>query len=116
MEREVGGGIRMGNTCKPMADSFQCMTKPTTIKKKKKRTVSLSATVGLVNISSIGYESQSVSRPVSLVADAKAWVSYVYISPFQGDTSNLVLLSEQNGGRRLEMSARFLSLLACSQA
>ena len=36
MEREVGGGIGMGNTCKPMADSFQCMTKPTTIKKKKK--------------------------------------------------------------------------------
>ena len=30
-EREVGGGIRMGNTCKSMADSFQCMTKPTTI-------------------------------------------------------------------------------------
>ena len=37
MEREVGGGIEMGNTCKPMADSFQCMTKPTTIKKKKKK-------------------------------------------------------------------------------
>ena len=36
MEREVGGGIGMGNTCKSMADSFQCMTKPTTIKKKKK--------------------------------------------------------------------------------
>ena len=36
MEREVGGGIGMGNTCKPMADSFQCMTKSTTIKKKKK--------------------------------------------------------------------------------
>ena len=35
MERDVGGGIRMGNTCKSMADSFQCMTKPTTIKKKK---------------------------------------------------------------------------------
>ena len=35
MEREVGGGIGMGNTCKSMADSFQCMTKPTTIKKKK---------------------------------------------------------------------------------
>ena len=32
MEREVGRGIGMGNTCKPMADSFQCMTKPTTIK------------------------------------------------------------------------------------
>ena len=28
MEREVGGGIGMGKTCKPMADSFQCMTKP----------------------------------------------------------------------------------------
>ena len=33
MEREVGGGIRMGNTCKPMAVSFQCMTKFTTNKK-----------------------------------------------------------------------------------
>ena len=29
MEREVGGGIGMGNTCKPMADSCQCMTKTT---------------------------------------------------------------------------------------
>ena len=28
VEREVGGGIWMGNTCKSMADSFQCMTKP----------------------------------------------------------------------------------------
>ena len=33
--REVGGGIGMGNTCKPMAVSFQCMTKFTTNKKKK---------------------------------------------------------------------------------
>ena len=32
MEREVGGGIGMGNTCKPMAVSFQCMTISTTIK------------------------------------------------------------------------------------
>ena len=31
VEREVGGGIGLGNTCKSMADSFQCMTKPTTI-------------------------------------------------------------------------------------
>ena len=37
MEREVGGGIGMGSTCKPMAVSFQCMTKSTTIKKKKKK-------------------------------------------------------------------------------
>ena len=31
VEREVGGVIGMGNTCKSMADSCQCMTKPTTI-------------------------------------------------------------------------------------
>ena len=31
VEGEVGEGIGMGNTCKSMADSFQCMTKPTTI-------------------------------------------------------------------------------------
>ena len=37
MEREVGGGIGMGNTCKPMAVSFQCMTKSTTNKKLKKK-------------------------------------------------------------------------------
>ena len=29
VEREVGGGIRMGNTCISMADSCQCMTKTT---------------------------------------------------------------------------------------
>ena len=37
MEREVGGGIGMGDSCKPMAVSFQCMTKSTTNKKKKKK-------------------------------------------------------------------------------
>ena len=31
------GGIGMGNTCKPMAVSFQCMTKSTTNKKKKEK-------------------------------------------------------------------------------
>ena len=31
VEREVGGGIGMGNTCNSMADSCQCMTKPTTM-------------------------------------------------------------------------------------
>ena len=31
VERVVGGGIGMGNTCKSMADSCQCMTKTTTI-------------------------------------------------------------------------------------
>ena len=31
MGREVGGRFRMGDTCKSMADSCQCMAKPTTI-------------------------------------------------------------------------------------
>ena len=31
VEREMGGGIGMGNACKSMADSCQCMTKPSTI-------------------------------------------------------------------------------------
>ena len=31
VEREVGGGIGMGYTCKSMADSCQCLTKLTTI-------------------------------------------------------------------------------------
>ena len=31
-DREGGGrGFRMGNTCKPMADLYQCMAKTTTI-------------------------------------------------------------------------------------
>ena len=29
VEREVGGGIGMGNTCKSMADSCQCMAETT---------------------------------------------------------------------------------------
>ena len=35
IKREAGGEIRMGNTCKSMADSCQCMAKTTTIKKIK---------------------------------------------------------------------------------
>ena len=31
VDRDVGGGIGMGNTCKSMAESCQCMTKTTTI-------------------------------------------------------------------------------------
>ena len=31
MRREVGGKVRMGNTCTPMADSCECMAKTTTI-------------------------------------------------------------------------------------
>ena len=32
----MGGGIGMGNTCKPMAVPFKCMTKSTTNKKKRR--------------------------------------------------------------------------------
>ena len=40
---EMGGGIGMGNTCKPMAVSFQCMTKFTTNKKKKRKKKNMQA-------------------------------------------------------------------------
>ena len=33
----MGGGTGMGNACKPLAVSFQCMTKSTTNKKKKRK-------------------------------------------------------------------------------
>jgi len=36
MGREVGGGFRMGNTCTPVADSCQCMSKPIQYRKVKK--------------------------------------------------------------------------------
>ena len=31
MGKEVGGGVRRGNTCTPMVDSYQCMAKTTII-------------------------------------------------------------------------------------
>ena len=31
MGREVGRRVRMGNACTPMADSCECMAKPTTV-------------------------------------------------------------------------------------
>ena len=46
VEREVGGGIGMGNTCKPMAVSFQCMTKSTANKKNKNKTAGKDFVVG----------------------------------------------------------------------
>ena len=48
MERVVGGGIGMGNTCKPMAVSFQCMTKFTTNLKKKKNSMALAGKKGSI--------------------------------------------------------------------
>ena len=57
MEREVGGGIGMGNTCKPMAVSFQCMTKSTTNKKKiiiKKKKEEEETSLGLYSWQDMG--------------------------------------------------------------
>ena len=56
VEREVGGGSGMGNTCKPMAVSFQCMTKFTTnkkIKNKKKRNTGIPNPTGANGCNSI---------------------------------------------------------------
>ena len=41
VEREVAGGIRMGNTCISMADSCQCVTKTTKKKRKEKKNLIL---------------------------------------------------------------------------
>ena len=49
-----GRGDRDGNTCKSMADLFQCMTKPTTIKRKipKKTKQKTKGTSGLQSVGS----------------------------------------------------------------
>ena len=48
VEIEVGGGIGMGNTCKPMADSCQCMTKTKTNNKKNPITLTRRTFVGKI--------------------------------------------------------------------
>ena len=47
----MGGGIGMGNTCKPMAVSFQCMTKFTTNKKEKNKEKSYNGLGMIVSVS-----------------------------------------------------------------
>ena len=49
----MGGGVGMGNTCKSMADSFQCMTKPTTIKNKQTKKRLTHGAVKILNFSLI---------------------------------------------------------------
>ena len=39
MEREEGGWFRMGNTCKPVVDSFRYMAKPVQYYKVKKKRI-----------------------------------------------------------------------------
>ena len=62
----MGGGIGMGNTCKPMAVSFQCMTKSTTNKKKKcyvkkKKGIAINETKNTLNLDRIFYSLISLS-------------------------------------------------------
>ena len=48
MGREVGGGFRLGNTCKPVADACWCMAKPIQhCKVKKKKIMHKSKTFGV---------------------------------------------------------------------
>ena len=68
MEREVGGGIGMGNTCKPMAVSFQCMTKSTT-KKKKNFTVSIICAL-------TSYSNYARNSKVLSIRDSLLWLDH----------------------------------------
>ena len=56
--------------------------------------------VGLVNANPGGYQSQVIWGPVPQAVAAKAEVTDVCTSSFQGDTDDLVLLLEQVRGRR----------------
>ena len=49
MGREVGGGFRMGNTCKPVADSCWCVAKPIQYCKVKKKKLTLANTTHILN-------------------------------------------------------------------
>ena len=71
MEREVGGGIGMGNTCKPLAVSFQCMTKSTINKKKMVKKINKREMLKgiLWLITENVWKSKSVARS-SLVTDS----------------------------------------------
>ena len=56
--------------------------------------------VGLVNASSVGYQSWVIWGPIPRVATAKGGVPNICISSFQGDTGDLVLSFEPTGRRR----------------
>ena len=82
--REVEGGLKMGNTCTPMADSCECMAKPLQyckvislqLKKKKK-------TPGLIVLNSLHFcLSGKLSIPPSNLKESLAGrVFLVVVSP-----------------------------------
>ena len=55
MEREAGGGIRMRNTCRSMADSCQCMAKKHyNIKKKERKKEKINKSNGIYKKIKVG--------------------------------------------------------------
>ena len=80
MEREVGGGIGMGNTCKPMAVSFQCMTKSTTNKKKKKESACTEGDPGSIPGSG-RYAGEGIGYPLKF-----SWAQLVKNQPAAWET------------------------------
>ena len=69
----MGGAIGMGNTCKPMAVLFQCMTKFTTNKKKKER---INPTLLHKKKKEREREKTFLARPTSLI---QMYMPHVYI-------------------------------------
>ena len=99
VEREVGGGIGMGNTCRPMAISFQCMTKSTKNKKKKKAETCLLTMVHTVNGSSIvmyGCETWTIKKAEhQRIYPFKLWCwTRLLKVPWIARRSNLSILKE----------------------
>ena len=48
MGREVGEGFRVGNSCTPVVDSYQCMAKPIQYCKVKKKKIKINKGLGLI--------------------------------------------------------------------
>ena len=93
----------MGNTCKPMADSFQCMTKSTTIKKLKKKKQQLEPYVEQQTGSKLGkeYVKAIYCHPIYLTCmqstsyEMPGWMNHKLELRLPGEisiTSNMLLL------------------------
>ena len=65
----MGGRIWMGNTCKPMAVSFQCMTKFTTNKKNNNKCLGINLTKEMKDLYCENYK----SLMKEIKDDSKKW-------------------------------------------